>query len=389
MHDEYNPPLQSSSVPSEESDENRLDKRETLADVQHDTDAHPRVARHLLRLSEDYLSHLDAARRHAEDLRLPVTKIDELIRDGRRERTRYADRAKLRIDPRRRPGKEKVWDPGMNRPQYSLYLDECGVYTQARANDEFSVFCLCGVMVSREAYGDVDRRWRDWKREWLGSEDVVFHEPELRRWSRAFYNIPPEAHPQLLQSLDELVFSLDLSVITAVIDKRELLEQYPSASVNDFLPTNYYHMALDFVFERMAHFLYHQCEDGWGRVFAESRGKHEDARAQFEYVRLQVEGTEFMADRTFQYHLDSAMTFMEKRENHSGLQIADLLARACAEKALRPETTPARWETVKSKLYDGCKGEPEKYGLKLFPAHSRDRIFGKEKGDAAASPFSD
>ncbi len=149
-------------------------------------------------------------------------------------------------------------------------------------------------------------------------------------------------------------------------------------------------MCLDFVVERYVHFLYYIGGDAHGIVLAESRGPLEDAKVQQEYVRLMIEGTQYHSASWFRYQLAPFIKFLPKQSNHTGLQIADLAARPCADKVLAPQSQPPRWVVFRKKLYDGGEGRPESYGLKAFPNSTADLIFAlKEDGDAEAPPSSD
>lgn len=204
--------------------------------------------------------------------------------------------------------------------------------------------------------------------------NIIVHEPEVRRREGVWYKPDPIEQQSLLDSLATQVLGMDFTVIAAVIGKHEYWRRYGSSPVDEFLPRNHYLMCIDFIMERFVHFLFHRGNDAWGRVFAEARRRVEDVRVQVEYVRLQLDGTRFSADQTFRYHLGPTIEFLDTAENHSGLQIADLLARPVAERLLRSDIEPARWSCVVGKLYDGCTGEPHKYGLKAFPAHSLDAM---------------
>ena len=125
-------------------------------------------------------------------------------------------------------------------------------------------------------------------------------------------------------------------------------------------------------------------------VYAESRGPLEDVQVQQEYIRLQIEGTQFQSASWFRYQLQRFIEFVPKRRNHTGLQIADLAARPCADKVLAPGSEPERWGVLRPKIYDGGVGRPESYGLKSFPTACALEIFRKQAdGDAFAPPPAD
>ena len=51
----------------------------------------------------------------------------------------------------------------------------------------------------------------------------------------------------------------------------------------------------------------------------------------------------------------------------SGLQVADLLGRPCAEKVLSPDSDPIRWAEFRAKLCPGRETKNSLIGLKIVP----------------------
>ena len=168
---------------------------------------------------------------------------------------------------------------------------------------------------------------------------------------------------------------MDFTCIAAVVDLRAFLDHYPSGNVDDFLPQSCFLMCIDFVMERFVHYISGRDGTGRGEVVAESRGEREDAKVAAEFIRLHLEGTQFVSDSYFRYQLRPYIEFQPKRTNSSGLQIADLSARPFAERVLNPASAPARWDVFSRKLYDGGKGAPESYGLKVFPLTNENHPF--------------
>jgi hypothetical protein len=62
-------------------------------------------------------------------------------------------------------------------------------------------------------------------------------------------------------------------------------------------------------------------------VVAEARGPKEDAFIQYEYVRLLLDGTSYIKESWFRQRLTASITFKTKKDNCTGLELADLLAR--------------------------------------------------------------
>ncbi|HLI50354.1 MAG TPA: DUF3800 domain-containing protein, partial [Thermomicrobiaceae bacterium] len=281
---------------------------------------------------------------------------------------RLSGRAGEQIKPRRKVHNLIRNEDSAPRREYLLFLDECGGHAPLSEDERFPVFCLCGVVVDAERYTTFDRQWKSWKAEWLGSWRIRVHEPDVRRRSDRFHSNDPDRESEIIASVGKALDELDFVCISAVIDKRALSELHGDGAVDGFLPSSAYLMCLDFVIERFVHFLYYAGSDARGLVFAESRGAREDAEVHAEFIRLLLEGTQWQSDSWFRYQLRPYIEFLRKERNSSGLQVADLLSRPIAEKALQPSTSPERWEIVKHKFYDGCQARPASYGLKIYPA---------------------
>lgn len=355
---------------------------------------HPRAARLKLARAQDYLAHLEFARRAKTRLDNDTAQLDEEMIRARNAVQKYSAWADARIDPRRRLPVILPSEDSPPRREYLLFLDECGIHPLSPDSDQFPLFCLCGVIVDVERYATFDRLWKTWKAKWLGSRRVIVHEPDVRKRSHHFHVTGDPAREQaILDSLAAQLAELEFWCIAAVIDKRRFAQLYASGNVDDFLPKSGYLMCVDFIFERFVHFLYYAGENAQGAVIAESRGLREDAEVHAEFLRLQLEGTQWHAEHQFRGQLRPFIEFKRKDCNSSGLQIADLVARPVAEKVREPEATPERWQSVASKFYDGGKERRSSYGLKIFPTPETEEIFGetpvKANEDAHASPLAD
>lgn len=349
-----------------------------------DPDVHPRAARYRLERCRDLLSHLRLARMSMLSLGEDPSSLDDLISVSSIELSRLTTRAGERIEPRKRA--KQPLSGVIAREEFFLFLDECGSHVSSPGNSAFPIFCLCGIVVSKDIYQDLDRRWKAWKAEYLGDPNVVVHEPDIRSKRGKFRGSSKDHAAEIEKSLNQFLDEINLQCIASVVDFRCFEQLYPNSVVDDFLPRSCYLMSIDFVLERFLHFLQSRGNGAQGIVVAESRGLREDAQVHAEFIRLHLEGTQFVSDSSFRYHLRPYIEFFRKSRNNTGLQIADLAARPLAEKILDSRQVPARWDTVAAKLYDGMEGSPHKYGLKVFPLTKTNDPFPhlprKAKGDA-------
>jgi len=343
-------------------------------------DISPRGARIKLERVDRLISHLVSAQHICDEIGTSQTRdaIQVLLEALAPQRARLQSLAEGRIEPRGRFPKQ-VRPEGALIPEYILSLDECGSHVPQAASSDFPVFCVSGVILSKDTYEATDVLWKAWKTEHLGSPGIVVHEPEVRGCSGNFRRSTPVEREALWRSLEDILSRLDFTCISAVVDLRALYQLHPDGEVDPFLPKSVYLMCIDFILERFVHFLHHYGGDARGTLIAESRGAAEDAFVHAEYIRLQTEGTQFVPPGSFRHALRPNMEFAIKKRNHSGLQIADLAARPFAEKVLSPDSTPPRWDVFASRLYDGMKEKPGSYGLKVFPLTETNDPFDRHK----------
>jgi hypothetical protein len=238
--------------------------------------------------------------------------------------------------------------------------------------DEFEAFVMAAVIVPDEDYPKLDKKFKRWKHENLGSAKKFIHEPQIRRGIGPFYFKGDNAKRSIvIQSLQQLVAKLEFAAVVCVINRPEYVAQVGLGSLDKSLPTHPYLMTLDFLMERLVMILDRQFNGARAYVIAEARGPHEDALLQYEYVRLQLDGTSYISPSWFRQQLAPAIEFKSKKDNCTGLQLVDLLARPCGEKILAPSTTPARWSEFREKICLGQETAHSILGLKVVPWHER------------------
>jgi hypothetical protein len=228
------------------------------------------------------------------------------------------------------------------------------------------------VIVPDTDYPKLDKQLKRWKADNLGSPNKFIHEPNVRRGTGPFYfNKDTAKRAVVIQSLHELITKLDFTAVVCVVNRPEYVAQVGTDRLDESLPINPYLMVLDFFMERVVMILQRRFNSARAHVVAEARGPLEDALLQYEYVRLQLDGTSYISASWFRQQLAPAIEFKTKKENCSGLQLADLLARPCGEKILDPSTTPVRWPEFREKLCPGQETAHSILGLKVIPWHER------------------
>ncbi|MGO9934138.1 MAG: DUF3800 domain-containing protein [Steroidobacteraceae bacterium] len=249
----------------------------------------------------------------------------------------------------------------------SIYIDECGTHSLT-AKDDFKAFCLAAVIV-RDADVDVfDASWKRWKLKYLGSESRKVHEPDVRKKTGSFwFNRDTAKQKETIDALSTILDELEYVSIVCVLHRDKYIEQHGDTAMDESLPHHGYLMSLHFMAERLALALQTQFGGAKGRLTFEARGPREDAELQYEFARLFLDGTSYLAPDYFRRQFLPGLRFKAKKDNVPGLEIADLIARPCGEKVLNPESTPERWEQARTKLCQGSETKHSILGLKVTP----------------------
>ena len=324
-----------------------------------------RIAAMRLDRHERYLALLKHAQRIRVNNNAPDT-LATIIASGESELQGLHSRATGRIPLRRRP--KKTSDPAN---KCIIFIDECGASSLA-APDAFDAFVIAAIIVPEGDYPKLNKQWKRWKHDNLGSPKRFIHEPDIRRGMNPFYfKGDATKRFEVIQSLNELIAKMDFAATACVVNRPEYKAQIGMTSMDESLPEHPYLMVLDFLMERIVMILEAQFNGARSHIIAEARGSREDALLQYEYVRLQLDGTSYISPSWFRQQLAPAIEFRTKKDNCLGLQLADLLARPCGEKILDPSATPDRWSEFREKLCPGQETAHSILGLKVVPWSDR------------------
>jgi hypothetical protein len=325
-----------------------------------------RVSKRRLDKQESYLHLLQLAKRLRQDNEFADDPgLQQALDRGDGERQTLAQQVGGRIVPRRRPKSQ-----GSTTETCTVFIDECGSHSLA-ATETFGAFVLAAVIIPDSKYLSVSREWRRWKKNTFGSGKIIVHEPDFRQGLGPFGGSIARRQ-QLKESLERIIDQLPFAAVACVINRAEYIKWLGGYKAPDIsLPAHPYLMSLDFLMERVLMVLENDFAGAHAWVVAEARGPKEDAALQYEFARLQLDGTSYIAPTWFRQGLPPGMQFRTKKDNVTGLELADLLARPCGEKVLNPTSTPDRWPVFRKKL---CLGQETKHsilGLKILPWDER------------------
>ena len=319
-----------------------------------------RVARQQLDKAETYLHYLEHAKRAVTEGNLPPEpELQALLERAEIERQRLVGLAQGAVYPRGRPTA-----PSNPTNLCTVYIDECGDHN-LNSPDTFHAFALAAVIVHDSDFARVEQQWKTFKRTNLGSTQYLIHELDIRRQARGFND--SVTRPAILAAMETAIEILPFTAISIVVHRPEYKAMYGQGAANPSLPAHTYLMSLDFLVERLVLTLETQYGGARARIVCESRENYENATLQYELARLQVHGTTYISAAWFRQAFEPGITFYTKGENIAGLELVDLLARPCAEKVLRPESSPPRWAQFRQKLCPQVETKHSILGLKIMP----------------------
>lgn len=235
----------------------------------------------------------------------------------------------------------------MSFSDYIVFADESGDHGMESIDPEFPLFSLVFCIFEKEVYRtEVEPALRALKFKWFGHDAVVLHEREIRK------QLPPfdflrrsaAAREEFFNDLTALMEGVRVQVYAAVIDKEKHRARYSD-------PWNPYQVAMHFLMEKLCSRLLTQRQKGTRvHVLFESRGKVEDQELELEFRRIAAGQAEWGWKRVPFRAMEFEPLLVAKAANLAGHQIADLIARPLALRALRPDqknrAVDAIWQRV-------------------------------------------
>jgi hypothetical protein len=239
---------------------------------------------------------------------------------------------------------------------YIVFVDESGSAVLDGVDPDFPVFVLACVLVQKDHYAaTIVPALQRLKFDFIGHDQLVLHERDIRRQQKAFAFLQADAVRRLafIERINAVVEAAQIDVIAAVIHKPRLIAKYAD-------PWSPYEITLHFCMETLLARLRQLGQIGREvHVLFECRGRREDTELELHFRR--IAGNQ--ANWGYRASDFSAMkwepVFVDKKSNSSGLQLADLIARPIGLRVLRPAQENRAFEIVRSKLAQG--------GLKIFP----------------------
>jgi hypothetical protein len=235
----------------------------------------------------------------------------------------------------------------MSFSDYIIYADESGSPVLTADQHDFPIFVLVFLIIEKTKYcGSLVPALQRLKFEFVGHDQLVLHERDIRRQSGAFafLQVSQKIRERFMEEISKIVVAADFHLACTIIDKTRLSAKYTQ-------PWSPYDLALTFTMEKAANFLVTKKQTGREvNVVFEARGAKEDDHLTAEFFRIASGRPKLGRADPFIAKLNWKPIFADKRSNSAGLQIADLAARPLGLRYLRPNQKNHSVEVLEPKL---------------------------------------
>lgn len=217
--------------------------------------------------------------------------------------------------------------------EFIVFADESGDHGMENIDPGFPIFALVFCIFAKDEYTrTVEPAVRDLKFRYFGHDAAILHERDIRRQTPPFDFLRRNSalREEFHSEVGDLIQSVGMQVVASIIDKERHRRRYTN-------PWNPYQIAMHFCLEALCAFMIRQKQHGrLIHVVFESRGKAEDAALELEFRRITDNRAHWGVRHVDFGKCRFEPLFVPKAGNHSGHQIADLIARPLALRALRP-----------------------------------------------------
>ena len=209
-------------------------------------------------------------------------------------------------------------------------------------------FCL---FEKSDYIDDIVPNFQQFKFDHFGHDQIILHERDIRKQNKPFEFLTDRpGRLAFMQEIGDLIEQSQMTVISTVIKKRELAQQYRN-------PYNPYDLALRFCMEQAFSFLRRKRSTRHtAHIVVERRGKDEDYTLKDTFGDVNQKLNDLFA-----------IEFASKKANSTGLQIADLIAAPIGRHVLNPDQGNRAWDIIEPKLDKDRNNNVHGWGLKIFP----------------------
>ena len=244
------------------------------------------------------------------------------------------------------------------KEKYYMFVDECGDQNLSAYDKCFPIFTLCGVLMSQDQLRSVETKMATLKKKYWNNGEVILHSRDIRKCNKEFKILfDSDVKEQFYKDLDAILGEKDAyRVVSCSILKGPYIRRFGRFN-------NIYGQSLSFLIERAVFYLDNVSKDADMHIMAEVRGKQQDRTLFNYYNKLRDVGTHWVSPERLQSHIRK-FEFLSKKQNVTGLQLADLIAYPIAQHLLYPERMNLAFDVIKDSIFES---DGKKLGLKVIP----------------------
>ena len=245
--------------------------------------------------------------------------------------------------------------------KYFCFLDETGDHGLTYVDKNFPLFLLCGVVIREDDLVIMENKINKFKKTYFKTPEVILHSRDIRKCEGPFQILfDLELKALFYKDLNCILSEGDYGLIGSGIRKDKYVKKYGKVALDP------YSLSLSFVLERLIFYTDQLDKSVIIEIVVEERGKREDQALLSHFNSIVDRGTFYVTSERFRSRI-KRLNFFAKRENITGLQIADLCAYPLARYILNPKEPYIPFQVIESKIYCSEKGERKGWGLKMFP----------------------
>lgn len=240
-----------------------------------------------------------------------------------------------------------------------LFLDESGDHNLIVIDPQHPIFVLGGVVVEQNyAVGELTDKVNAFKKDLFGTTDIVLHTADFTRQKNGFEQMKDRGFcVNFYHKLNQLIESLDITILACAIKKEEHFDKYRIAAVDP------YHLSLNILVERFCFMV--GAKGPKGKIIAEARDAILDRQLELAWLNSKISGTQYLKAVDINARIEM-LSLKTKQDNIAGLEIADIIITPIARAVLK-RTSKININIIKSKMRKNHLGVINGYGFVLLP----------------------
>ncbi|MBR5074690.1 MAG: DUF3800 domain-containing protein [Bacteroidales bacterium] len=246
------------------------------------------------------------------------------------------------------------------KEKYYMFVDECGDSFLDNIDEDFPVFTLCGIIVSKPQLKALEKKVAELKALFWGDRNIILHSRDIRKHQHGFeILLNPEVKRDFYERINAIMGEEGaFTIVSCSILKWPFIERYGKDG-------DVYGLALSRLIERSIFYL-----DEIGNedrsdltVIMEMRGKKEDKELTRYYETFKTKGTKWLTPERLNSHI-AKFSFLSKKQNVTCLQVADLIAYPIARYVLNPKAVNLAYDVFQCNIFTD---KDSLLGLKIIP----------------------